>query len=47
MESNERFTVGETVRSCIDLGKLAVATLLERIDTHFADRINGGDDEIV
>lgn len=44
----EKFTIGDTLRSLRDLGALALDTLLEipeRIDTHFANRINGEDEE--
>lgn len=45
METPEKITFIDTVRSCVDLGKLAVAEVLSKIDTYFADRINGADDE--
>lgn len=48
MQSPERFTVGDTVRSIRDLGQLALDTVLDivaGIDTRAANAINNDEDE--
>lgn len=41
----ERITLFDSARSIIDLGKLAVATVLSKIDTKLANAINTEEDE--
>ena len=40
MELPDKFRFIDSVRSLRAIGKVGLATLLNRIDTHFADRIN-------
>jgi hypothetical protein len=44
-ERPEKIRFTDTVRSIIDLGKVAVAEVLSKIDTHFADAINDKEEE--
>lgn len=41
----ERITFTDTVRSLVDLGKLAVAEVLNAVDTRYANAINNDEDE--